>query len=156
MTEQREPTRPEAEQRIEDLERLFEANQTMSVAICDGDRPWIGKVFFVEDEPAQGKLDLCCSILATEHTVGVFSTGATVAFLVGGDEPDRWVQGSGVAEVLTDEADADAVFKRVREKSVAGARFLDRLSARAVRVHVERLRVVDLDEDPPIAELTFS
>lgn len=156
MSEQRSPSDPEALQRIEDVERLFETNDTLSVALCEAGKPWIGKVFFVEDEPEPGRLDLCCSIVATAHNVDAFSAGAQVAFLAGGDEPDRWVQGSGVTELLDDDADTDAVFKRLRDKSPAGARFLDRLAARAVRIHVQRLRIVDLDADPPIAEFTFS
>lgn len=156
MTSERPPTGPEAAQRIESTESVLESNDQMSVALCDAGKPWIGKVFFVEDEPQPGTLDVCCAIVATERNLGVFTGDVAVAFLAGGEEPDRWVQGTGTATLVTDEADADAIAKRLRDRSPAGARFLDLLDARAVRIHVHRMRLVDLDADPPITEFTFS
>lgn len=135
---------------------MLEANDSMSVALCAADKPWIGKVFFVEDTPEAGRLDVCCAIVGTEHNVALFGENASVAFLAGGDEPDRWVQGTGVAEIVTDDADALAIVKRLRDRSDAAARFLELLDARAVRIRVQRLTAVDLDADPPIAEFSFS
>ncbi|HEX9712098.1 MAG TPA: hypothetical protein VGB52_06015 [Actinomycetota bacterium] len=156
MTVERSPTGAEAADRIQRAEGVLEANETMSVALCSADKPWIGKVFFIEDTPEPGRLDVCCAIVGTDHNVALFSEGATVAFLAGGEEPDRWVQGSGYAEVVADDADALAIVKRLRDRSEAAARFLELLDARAVRIHVQRLTAVDLDADPPIAEFSFS
>jgi hypothetical protein len=79
-----------------------------------------------------------------------------VSFVVGGDVPDRWVQGSGTIAPAQDATDGRAILDRVCEKSKEARDFLDRVEWTALRIRVHRLRYTDIDADPPIAELTFA
>lgn len=155
MTGDRVPTEGEAAARIQQAETVFDAAAVMSIAICDRGEPWIGRVFFVEDEPSAGRLDLCCAIVETPHTREMLGRGVSVAFIVAGGSPDRWINGAGTAELVEDEADVMAIAKRLRDKSGDVSPFLDTVATRAIRVHVHRLKLTDLAADPPVAEFTF-
>lgn len=151
----REPTGAEASARIEAAKALLDAHATMSLAGCDGDRPWVTRVFFVEDEPASGSFDMCCTVIASTERLDAIRSHPRVSFIIAGDEPDRWVTGHGTAEVIADEAESAAVLKRLHDKAPSAGSFLDAVASTALRVHVERLRMTDLDADPPVAEFTF-
>lgn len=156
MSEQRPATGDEASARIEAAEGLLDAHATMVVSACLDGAPWIARVFFVEDEPRQGSLDMCCALVAgTERREGL-RTNPRVAFFVGGDEPDRWATGTGVLRVIGDEADGAAILKRLRDVSSAAAAFLDAADPQPIRINVERLTVTDLDAEPPVTEFSFA
>ena len=151
----REPTAPEADERIVAAKAILDENATMAIAACDGEEPWVSKVFFVEDEPASGSFDMCCCVLLTAARHEMLAAHPRVAFVVGRDEPQRWLSGIGRVELL-DDADASAMIKRLEEKTPAAGAFLAGLPSTPVRIHVERLKVTDLRADPPVAEFTFA
>lgn len=155
MTE-RTPDPVEATERIEVATSLFDEHDTVALAGCDGGEPWIVRAFFVEDEPRGGSLDICVSLLmSAERRAGLVSS-PRVAFIVAGEVPDRWVNGVGTAAPVDDDADADAILKRLAEKAPASEPFLRGADTTAIRVHVERLKVTDLGADPPVTEFTFA
>jgi nitroimidazol reductase NimA-like FMN-containing flavoprotein (pyridoxamine 5'-phosphate oxidase superfamily) len=141
--------------RIEAAKDIFDDHPTMSIALASGGEPWIAKVFFVEDQPEPGCLDLCCSVLTTSRKFAMLKDNPTVAFVVAGELPDRWIQGTGRAQVVDDEADGAAIFKRLEDKSEAAGPFLARMPSQPVRIHVGRMKVTDVAATPPIAEFTF-
>lgn len=145
----------EASIRIEAAKAIFDEHQTMVVAACDGGEPWAAMVFFVEDEPDAGRLDMCCMLVGGGR-LEMVRAGARVAVLLAGEEPSRWIQGTGTAEVVSDEADAAAVRKRLEERSPAAGSFFGRSDVTAVRIHIQRLRVTDLGAAPPVTEFTFA
>lgn len=155
MADKRTPTGDEAQARIEAAEGLLGEHATMVIASCAQDAPWIARVFFVDDEPKQGSLDLCCALVASKDRLRSVQEG-TVAFFVGGDEPDRWATGTGTVEHITDEDDAGAIIKRLRDTSWQAEAFLDVAAPVPIRLHVERLTVTDLDATPPVTEFTFA
>jgi hypothetical protein len=156
MKEDRIPNSDEASSRVEATKLLFDAHDTMSLAVSDAGEPWAAVVYFVDDEPSPGSLDMCCSILMSPQRRALFQTRPRVAFVVAGTEPDRWFQGVGSAEIVTDEADANAIVKRLADKAADAGPFLDRVGATPVRIHVDRLKVTDLDAEPPVTEFTFA
>lgn len=156
MSEQRQPTTAEASARIETTGSLLEEHATISLAAVDGDQPWVTIVYFVQDEPAQGSLDLCCSLLMSPQRRALFERGPRVAFVAAGEDPDRWLHGSGTAEIVQDEADAAAIAKRLADRAPEAAMFLERLESTPVRIHVGKLKVTDLDAEPPVTEFTFA
>lgn len=151
----RAPTSAEAAQVVDLAEVIFEQHPTMSIAACDGGEPWAAKVFFVDDEPQPGRLDICCALLVTSRKLAMIEANPRVAFIVAGELPDRWIQGVGTAELVEDEADAAAIHKRLSEKSAAAGPFLERVPCRAIRIHIDRLKLTDVTRKPPIAELSF-
>jgi hypothetical protein len=153
--DERKPTGTEADQRIEAAEGLLSEHATMVIASCTKGAPWIARVFFVDDEPSQGKLDLCCALVAGQERLKSVESGP-VAFFIGGDEPGRWATGSGVVEHVGDDDDQAAIIKRLRDTSWQAEEFLAVASPVPVRIHVERLTVTDLDASPPVAEFTFA
>jgi nitroimidazol reductase NimA-like FMN-containing flavoprotein (pyridoxamine 5'-phosphate oxidase superfamily) len=152
----RRPTGDEASRLVEDATALLDAHDTMSLAVCGADGPWICKAFFVEDEPRPGSLDLCCSLVMGADLRGIVGTKPRVAFIVAGETPDRWVTGRGVAEQVSDDADSDAIVKRLTERIAAAGPFLHTVDHAAVRIHVERLTVTAPAADPPVTEFTFA
>ncbi|MBI4729317.1 MAG: pyridoxamine 5'-phosphate oxidase family protein [Acidobacteria bacterium] len=155
MTGDRGDSREET-QRIRLLDSVLDAHSSMAIAAAEGGEPWIARVFFVDDEPAPGRLDLCCALIAGSRTLAMIQRNARVAFLVAGEIPDRWLQGVGSAEVLADDADCEAIAKRLGEKASEADAFLGRVTWRGLRIHVDRLKLTDLAATPPVAELSFA
>jgi hypothetical protein len=153
----RSPTAGEADERVAAIKNLFDCYHTMSIAAAvDPKDPWIAKVFFVEDEPAAGKLDICCALLNTSRKLAMIRETGRAAFAVAGDNPDRWAQGTGDAEIVIDEADGEAIMKRLESKSPMAGPFLRLGPWTAVRIHVDRLKFTDLTTRPPVTEFTFA
>jgi len=113
-------------------------------------------VFFVDDEPSPGKMDLCCAMINTSRKLAMMRDSTRVAFCVAGDHPDAWAQGTGDVEIVDDGADSDAIMKRLEIKSPMAGPFLRMVPWTAVRIHVDRLKYTNLTATPPIAELTFA
>lgn len=152
----RPATSGEAGERVEAFKDLFDRYHTMAIAAGPGDRdPWIAKVFFVEDEPAAGKLDLCCALIDTSRNLAMMRTSGRAAFAVGGDHPDRWAQGTGNVDIVDDAADSRAIMTRLEAKSPAAGPFLRLVPWTAVRIHVDRLKLTDITTRPPVTEFTF-
>ncbi|MGH2783641.1 MAG: pyridoxamine 5'-phosphate oxidase family protein [Actinomycetota bacterium] len=154
--EDRAPTAGEADERVDAIKDLFDRYHTMSIAAASHGEPWIAKVFFVEDEPAAGRLDLCLALIKTSRKLAMIRETGRVAFVVAGDHPDRWAQGTGQAELVEDDADGDAIMKRLEAKSPAAGPFLRMVPWTAVRVHVDRMKLTDITTRPPVTEFTFA
>lgn len=153
----REPTEGEAGERVDAIKDLFDRYHTMSIAAASGSGdPWVAKVFFVEDEPTPGRLDLCCALINTSRKLAMIKETRRIAFVVAGDHPDRWAQGTGDVDLVEDDADADAIMKRLEGKSPAAGPFLRMVDWTAVRVHVDRLKLTDIATRPPVTEFTFA
>lgn len=146
---------PEQDARIVAAQQIFEDHSSMSIAMVVDGEPWAARVFFVDDEPDSGHLDLCCVMIGAARRDAVARAPRT-AFVVGGDEPTRWIQGIGTAEIVSDDADGAAVLKRLDEKTPSAGAFLRDKDTAAVRIHVERLKVTDLSASPPVTEFTFA
>lgn len=153
---ERIPTSAEADERIDAVRALFDSYQTMSIATSDEGEPWAAKVFFVDDTPSAGRLDLCIALILTSRKLAILERNPRLAFVVAGDTPDRWVQGTGDVEPIADDAEAEAIGKALSAKSPAAGPFLDLVPWRAMRVHVRRLKYTDVTMRPPVAEFTFS
>lgn len=155
-SEPRAPTTTEATERSVTLKAVLDTHATMALATSVGEQPWVAKVFFVDDEPTTGCLDLCCALILTSRKLANLRENSRIAFLVAGDTPDRWVQGTGRADVVDDDADADAIVKRLEEKSPIAGPFLRMVPWTAVRVHVEAAKLTDVTTTPPVAEFSFA
>ena len=155
--EERAPSGDEADERIDALKALFDRYHTMAIAASSGTGdPWVAKVFFIEDEPAAGRLDICCALINTSRKLAMIRETGRVAFVVSGDHPDRWAQGTGAVEIVEDEADGSAMVKRLEGKSSMAGPFLRMVPWTAVRIHVERLKYTDITATPPVTEFTFA
>jgi len=153
----RAPSASETDRLVGAVKGLFDQYHTMSVAAATSPRdPWIAKVFFVDDEPDPGRMDICCAMINTSRKLAMMRESMRVAFVVAGDHPDRWAQGTGDVEIVDDDADSDAIMKRLEAKSPIAGPFLRMVPWTAVRVHVDRLKYTDLTGTPPVAELTFA
>jgi len=155
--EDRTPSAGEADDRVEAMKGLFDRYHTMAIAAAaSADDPWVAKVFFVDDEPDAGRLDLCCAMINTSRKLAMMRESGRVAFLVAGDHPDTWAQGTGRVEVVDDDADADAIMKRLEAKSPIAGPFLRMVPWTAVRIHVDRVKLTDIANSPPVTEFTFA
>ena len=155
--EERAATTGEADERVDAVKTLFDRYATMSIAAASGSHdPWVAKVCFVDDEPAPGRLDICCAMINTSRKLGMMRETGRVAFVVAGDHPDRWAQGTGDVEVVDDDADAEAIVKRLESKSPTAGPFLRLVPWTAVRIHIDRLKYTDIAAVPPVTEFTFA
>lgn len=155
MASDRTPSEVEASERVEAAKRIFDDHTTMSIAMNREGEPWVGKVFFVEDEPSSGRLDICCALVLDASKLEMAQRSPRASFIVAGDVPDRWIQGSGTVEIIVDAVDSTEILDCLRRRAETAASFLDRFSSTPVRVHVDRLRVTDLTTTPPVTEFTF-
>src|ERR1041385_2647504 len=92
----RDATDGEAGEFVGAVKDLFDRYHTVAVAAASGPSdPWIAKVFFVEDEPSPGKMDICCAMINTSRKLAMMRETLRAAFLVAGDHPDARAHGSG-------------------------------------------------------------
>jgi nitroimidazol reductase NimA-like FMN-containing flavoprotein (pyridoxamine 5'-phosphate oxidase superfamily) len=154
-TTERIPTSAEADERIDAVRALFDSYQTMSIATSDDGAPWAAKVFFVDDMPSPGRLDLCIALIVTSRKLAILQRNPRLAFVVAGDMPDRWVQGTGEVSTITDDAESSSIGKALAAKSPAAGPFLGLVPWKAMRVHVGRLKYTDITMSPPVAEFVF-
>jgi hypothetical protein len=141
---------------VDAVDALFDSHTTLSLACVDDGEPWVGRVFFVHDMQSHGRLDLACALILSERRAGSIERDPRVAFAVGGDLPDHWLQGTGRIVPAEDDMDAKAIIDRLCDKSKAATDFLRDMGWTALRIRVERLRYTNVDQDPPVAELSFA
>jgi nitroimidazol reductase NimA-like FMN-containing flavoprotein (pyridoxamine 5'-phosphate oxidase superfamily) len=155
-SEPRPASAGEATHRTDILKSVLDDYATMSIATAVAEQPWVAKVFFVDDEPTQGCLDLCCALIMTSRKLANLRSNPRVAFLVAGDSPDRWVQGTGRADVIEEQSEAEAIVKRLEARVPQAGAFLQLVPWTAVRIHVETAKLTDITMAPPVAEFSFA
>ncbi len=143
-------------ERMEAVRAILDAHATMTLATVHDAEPWAGKVFFVGDLQSHGRLDLCCALMLPPGRFEGLRSSPRVAFVIAGDLPDRWVQGTGNATIVDDPTDGQAIRRRLRECSTSVDPFLERIDWSPVRVRVDRIRFTDMDASPPVAEIIFA
>jgi hypothetical protein len=95
----RAATSSEADDLVASVKNLFDMYHTMSIAAASGPRdPWIAKVFFVDDEPSPGKMDVCCALINTSRKFAMMRETGRIAFVVAGDHRDHETAGGQVAD----------------------------------------------------------
>ncbi|MFA5889675.1 MAG: hypothetical protein WDA27_01775 [Actinomycetota bacterium] len=154
MADDLTPSEVEASERVEAAKGIFDSHTTMSIAMNRDGEPWVGKAFFVEDEPTAGALDICCALVLDARKLEMTRRSPRASFIVAGDVPDRWIQGAGTVRIA-DAEDAVEILDCLRRKTGAAGEFLERFDSTPVRIRVDRLRVTDLTATPPVTEFTF-
>jgi general stress protein 26 len=122
---------------------VLAAHQVLSLATSDGEMPWVSQVFFAE-EVSTNSLTLCFATLKPSRKWRHLQKNSRVAFAMGTDLPSRWLQGSGIAEVVHDEDDAARINRLIGQKAPAYAGFVSAVEYEVFRVEVDEIRVVDL------------
>lgn len=132
-----------------ELTAALEAFTTVSIATSGEHGLWIMNAFFVHDY-LEDRLDICCALITSSRPLVDIRTNPGVAFLIGESSPKRWVQGTGVAEHIESDADAAEIGTALSLKVPDAITFLGLAPWRAVRIHVDHLRLSDMRAWPPV------
>ena len=83
----------------------------------------------------------------------LFDLYHTMSIAAASGPADPWIAKVFFVE---DDADGDAIMKRLESKSPMAGPFLRMAPWTAVRIHVDRLKLTDLMSRPPVTEFTFA
>ena len=140
------------------LRDFFAEHHTLVLATVVDGQPWCTRVFFAEElggepcfaEELGGEPCLTLYLLAKTPSRKLTNLEANdrVGVFVGPEQPTAWLEARGRATVLRDPTDDAAARARVLAKSPEAGPFLARVTAEAVRVRIEWLRLTDVRVTP--------
>lgn len=130
------------------------AYDTMALATVSADGPHVAGVFFAPERDGGG-LRLLLAILRNTRKQSDIAADHRVAFMCSPGNPSRWIQGSGRATLVSDEARHHDLYMRLIDHAAGARTFVDNLPVMPVILSIERLKVVEEAGRPPLLlELT--
>lgn len=126
------------------LEAFLHEYDTLLIATERDHQPYTTGAFFAEELSEAGEFMLYFTFIVTSRKLANLKDNPKVGIFIGPRQPTCWLEGTGVAEVVADEAEAERVKQRVMEKSEVAAGFIARLPVTMVRVRVNWARITDI------------
>jgi len=118
------------------------AYDTTALATVSAGGPHVAGVFFAPELTEHG-MQLLIATIAGSRKQREMVDDPRVAFMCSPGNPSRWVQGSGRAEVIFDEALQPALYERLIAHAAGARPFVERLSTYPAIIMVETLKVVE-------------
>ena len=116
--------------------------------------PHVAGVFFAPELDDQGGIRLLIATIKGSRKQREMAADPRVAFMCSPGNPSRWVQGTGVAELVTDESRHSQLFRRLTAHASGAAQFIERLPVMPAIITVRTLKVVEALGTPALL-LTF-
>ena len=139
-----------------DLERALwslRAYDTMALATVSGDGPHVAGVYFAP-EVVDGTIRLIIATLGDTRLNREMRADARVAFMCSPGNATRWIQGSGVAEVIDDAERHADLHERLMTHAPGARDYVERFPMVPAVIAVRRLKVVEaLDVQPVVLDL---
>lgn len=105
--------------------------------------PHVAGVFFAPERTDNGAIQLLIATIKGSRKQREMAADPRVAFMCSPGNPSRWVQGTGVAELITDEARHPELFRRLTAHASGAAQFIERLPVMPAIITVRTLKVVE-------------
>lgn len=118
---------------------------TLAIATEHEGQPYVTYTFFVEQATQENGLTLYATFITTSRKLANLHTNPRVGLFIGPHQPTTWLEATAVAQVVTDEDEHKAVSERLGQKSPVAATFLARVPTAAVELHINWLRLTNLE-----------
>jgi hypothetical protein len=119
----------------------LKAYDTLALGTVSAAGPHVAGVFFAPEAHQDG-VRLVLALLRDSRKHRELLADPRVAFMCSPGKPTRWIQGSGVAAGVDDEAEGALMLRRLVEHAPGASVFVDRLPVVPVTVSVHALKVV--------------
>ena len=139
-----------------DLERALwslRAYDTLALATVSGDGPHVAGVYFAP-EVVDGAIRLIIATLGDTRLHREMRTDARVAFMCSPGNATRWIQGTGLAEVIDDPERHADLHERLMAHAPGARAYVERFPMVPALIAVRRLKIVEaIDAAPSVLEL---
>ncbi|GAC1340672.1 MAG: hypothetical protein NVSMB29_09890 [Candidatus Dormibacteria bacterium] len=147
-----EPGPARAPELAGDLERALwalRAYDTTALATISAAGPHVAGVFFAPERDGD-RLRLLLAVLRNSRKQTDLVADPRVAFMCSPGNPSRWIQGSGRATLVSDEARHHDLYMRLIEHAAGARAYVENLPVVPVILSVERLTVFEEAGRPPL------
>ncbi len=139
----------------ERIDTFLAQYDTLAIATEHEAQPYVTYTFFVEQPMQENGLTLYATFITTSRKLANLSTNPRVGLFIGPHQPKTWLEATAVARVITDENEYQTVKERLEKKSPVAATFLARVPTAAVALHINWLRLTNLEGGQLYTESTF-
>ncbi len=112
--------------------------------------PHVAGVFFAPEVSPAGGIQLLLATIKGSRKQREMQADARVAFMCSPGNPSRWVQGTGIAELVTAEDRHAELFRRLTAHAPGAAQFIERLPVMPAIISVTTIKVVEAAGTPPL------
>ncbi len=135
------------------LQDFLAEYDTLLIATERDHQPYTTGAFFAEELTERGEFNLYFTFIVTSRKLANLRDNPKVGIFIGPRQPTAWLEGTGLAQVVEDEQEAERVKQLVIKKSEAAARFIARLPIVPVKVRVNWARITDIREGLKVTEV---
>ena len=143
--------------RSNDVERALWALRgydTTALGTVSALGPHVAGVFFAPELTDDGGLQLVIATIKGSRKQREMADDPRVAFMCSPGNPSRWVQGTGLAELILDEERWTNLFRRLTSHAAGATQFIERLPVMPAIITVRTIKVVEAIGSPSLL-LTF-
>ena len=139
-----------------DLERALwslRAYDTLALGTVGGDAPHVAGVFFAPETAGSG-IRLIIVTLGDTRLHNAMRADPRVAFMCSPGNATRWIQGSGVAEMIVDAGRHADLQERLMAHAPGARAYIERFATVPAVIAVGELKIVDaIDREPVVLRL---
>jgi len=140
------------EQTRSTLQAFLAEYDTLLIATEHEHQPYTTGAFFAE-EITDSDLTLYFTFIVTSRKLANLRQNPKVGLFIGPRQPTVWLEGTGLAEVVEDGAEAERAKQLVMQKSQTAAAFMAMVPIVAVKVQVNWARITDLRSGYAVTEV---
>ncbi|MBV9099892.1 MAG: pyridoxamine 5'-phosphate oxidase family protein [Candidatus Dormibacteraeota bacterium] len=119
------------------------AYDTTALGTVSANGPHVAGVFFAPERTPSGGIQLLIATIKGSRKQREMAEDPRVAFMCSPGNPSRWVQGTGVADLITDEQRHAELLRRLTSHASGAAQFIERLPVMPALITVRTLKVVE-------------
>lgn len=135
------------------LQAFLAQYDTLLIATERDHQPFTTGAFFAEEISESGDIILYFTFIITSRKLANLRDNPKVGIFIGPRQPTEWLEGTGVAQVVEDEGEAERVKQLVMSKSELAGQFMAQVPIVPVRVAVNWARITDLRAGYKVTEV---
>src|SRR6266478_2144430 len=138
------------------INKFLAQYETLAIATEHEGQPYVTRAFFVEEPVNDTNLKLYCTFITTSRKLANLQQNPRVGLFIGPSQPTVWLEATGQARIITDEAASARVREQLGRKSAVAAAFIARVPTAAVELQVHWLRITNIAASPMQIEAIFA
>lgn len=135
------------------LQAFLAQYDTLLIATERDHQPFTTGAFYAEEISERGDITLYFTFIVTSRKLANLRDNPKVGIYIGPRQPTEWLEGTGVAQVVEDEQEAERAKQLVMTKSELAGQFMAQVPIVAVRVVVNWARITDLRAGYKVTEV---
>lgn len=135
---------------VERALRELREYDTTALGTVSARGPHVAGVFFAPETSGSGGIQLVLATIKGSRKQREMAEDPRVAFMCSPGKPSRWIQGTGVVELVADASRHQELFARLSAHAPDAAQFITRLPVLPAIITVQTLKVVAVAGQPPL------